>query len=559
MRLPLVLLTASLVAVGCAEETPSTNAPPGLDVVESHPGTLAISEPHRAAFIESTTADGDSVVIKGTGATKALTVGGQPADVASDGSFTAKVHAVPGLNIVAAVDGASRLETSFLFGHFVTPVTPIEHAISVNIGNRALNGALPDASLESILNLALEKRDLVYRLQGKSFSGEYSGVTWRFDVTNGESGPVKVALSSAKQGFGLDATITNVLVEGRLSMTSKAIDYTRGVKITVAKGNIHGDVDLAVDSDKGALTAAMPTATASIDGFEFDTDNAGFPCCVDAILTSFIQPRIQDALQEGIRTKVPEVAQLTLDGIGAPKKIDFAATGFKLAMPIAARFDGGIFDREGGTITASTMFGSDPKPGVPGWLKLGVPYAGEASRAPGVSVSVSLDAMNQLMYGAWTNGSLQYDAPAPLAAHLSASMPPVISITPEGNVRVGVGELLVQRKGADHALAAVSVQQDVAASSQGRSLVLTPKGAPVISVTWLADDSAGSGLNLVAQAAQDQVMKILKPFSYPMPVFSMDPLGGSLQGHALVIDSPAIDVDAKQQRIRATGLFSLIQ
>lgn len=540
---------------GCSASTPPP-APPA-EVVESHPGTLVIREPQRAAFIEADAA-GD-VTIKGTGATRGLTIAGKPAEVGADGSFTAKVHATPGLNIVAAVDGDSRLETSFLFGHFVTPVTPIPHAVAVSVGNRAINGPLPDASLESVINLALQGRDLVHALEGKTFGGDNYGVTWTFEVTKGSNGPASVVFNSAPKGIGIDASVADVLVEGRLSMRSAAIDYTRGVSIRVAKGGVRGDVELAVDGDRGAVTAAMPGAESTIEGFAFDTDNAGFPCCVDSILTSLIQPRIKDALDEAIRTKVPEAVQLTLEGVGVPRKIELAAGGLSLSLPIAARFDGGEFDPQGAILTAATMFGTDPKAGTPGWLALGAPYGGSASRASGVSVSVSLDALNQLMYAAWTSGSLVYDAPKPLDAHLSLAMPPVISLSPEGAVRVGVGEVLVQRSGADHALAAISVQQDVVPSAEGRSLVLTPKGGPVISVTWLADDSAGSGLNLVAAAAQDQLTKVLKPFAFPLPAFAMDRLGGGLMGHALVIDHPAVTVDAKQQRIEASGQLTLIK
>lgn len=556
MRRGLLVLVPVLLAA-CAESS-SPPAAPDAEVTENHPHALAISEPRRAAFIDATPG-GDTVTIKGTGASKHLTVAGQPAEVASDGSFVAKIHATPGLNIIAAVDGDSRLETAFLYGHFVDPMTPVKNAVAISVGNRALNGALPDASLESVLNLALQNRELVGKLEGKTFSGENYGVTWSFEVIKGTNGPAEVVLNSAPQGIGIDASIKDVYVEGRLSMTSKAIDYTRGVKISIGKGGIRGDVDLAVDGDRGAITAAMPTAEAAIEDFKFDTDNAGFPCCVDSILTNLIQPKISDALSEAVRTKVPELVQFTLDGVGLPKKFEFGMAGFKTTLPISARFDGGFFDREGGTLTAGTVFGSDPKPGTKGWLALGAPYGGAVARPSGVSVSVALDALNQFMHAAWANGSLVYDAPAPLNAHLSVALPPVISFSPEGGIRVGIGEVLVQRAGADHALAAISAQQEVLPQSQGRSIVLTPKGPPTISVTWLADDSAGSGLNLVAKAAQEQVLKVLKPFAFPLPAVAMDAAGGGLMGHALVIDQPSVTVDTKQQRIEASGLLTLIK
>jgi len=256
--------------------------------------------------------------------------------------------------------------------------------------------------------------------------------------------------------------------------------------------------------------------------------------------------------------------QLTLDGIGVPKKIDFAAAGFTVNMPLVTRFDGGWFDRNGGTITASTLFGKEPKAGTraataPGFLALGQPYGGVVTRSQMLGMSVSVDALNQLMYALWADGTLSYSAPAPLSAQLAPGLPPVISISEKGVVRVALGEILVQRPGADAPLAAVTVIQDVVPSGTDDALVLTPKGEPTISVTWLADDSAGSGLNLVAKAAKDQLGAYLTPFAFPLPKVPLDMLGGGLAGQALAIQSPQFTVDPQTGRIGASGVLRIVK
>ena len=547
---------ASAAACSSEEPAPPSEAP----VVENHPGALVITTPARAAFLED---DGSQVVeVSGSGATSALTVNGERADVAADGTFHARVKPTKGLNLVVALDGESRLETPFLFGHFLPATTPVAHAIALDVGTFGISAVAPAASLESVTNLALAKRDLIGAFKGQSFSGNVTGATWTFAVTGGSNGAANVTLGSVDKGLGVSADVKNVIVDGRLSLGALGLTYARDVRITVRNAVVTGDVAIALDEATGALTAEMPAAAAKLDDFRFDTDNAGFPCCVDAILTGFIKPKIETAIADGIRTQLPNALKLTLDGIGLPKEIGFAAAGVAVNVPIATRFDGASFDLSGGIITASALFGGRPAAGTPGakapgWLALGKAYSEPVARAPVLGVSFSLDAVNQLMFAAWGNGSLSYTAPAPLSAKLSPALPPVVAITDAGALRLGIGEILVAREGSDRPIAAVTLLQDVAAAGDGDALVLTPKGEPTISVTWLSDDSAGSGSNLIAAAAKDQLGKLLKPFRIPVPKFALDKLGGSFVGQSLAIQSPTVAVDKATGRIGASGKLAL--
>ena len=560
MRIHALLLALTLTAsvVGCSsEEAASPGEPP---VVENHPGTLVITTPARAAFLED---DGSQVVeVSGTGATSALTVNGERADVAADGTFHARVKPSKGLNLVVALDGESRLETPFLFGHFLPATTPVAHAIALDVGSFGISAAAPAASLESVTNLALAKRDLIGAFKGQSFSGTVTGATWTFAVTGGSNGAANVTLASVAKGLGVHAAVKNVIVDGRLSIGALGLTYARDVRITASGAVVTGDVALALDDATGALTAEMPAAGAKLDDFHFDTDNAGFPCCVDTILTGFIKPKIETAIAEGIREQLPNALKLTLDGIGLPKEIGFAASGLAVNVPVATRFDAASFDMSGGTITASVLFGAKPAAGTPGakapgWLALGRPFSEPATRAPVLGVSFSIDAVNQLMFAAWGNGSLSYTAPAPLSAKLSPALPPVVAITDAGALRLGIGEILVAREGSDRPIAGVTLLQDVTATGDGDALVLTPKGEPKISVTWLSDDSAWSGSNLIASAAKDQLTRLLKPFRLPVPKFALDKLGGGFVGQSLAIQSPTVVVDKATGRIGAAGKLAL--
>lgn len=560
MRVRQLVLAVALAAsaLHCSSEEPAS--PQDENVVVSHPSALVITSPARAAFIED---DGSPVEIRGTGATSALTINGERAEVAADGSFHAKVSPAKGLNLVVARDGDARLETAFLFGHFVSAETPVKQAVALDVGSRGISAVAPAASLESVTNLALAKRDLIGSFKGQSFSGTVTGATWTFAVTGGGNGAATVAFAARAKGLGVDAAVKDVVVDGRLTLKALGLTYARDVRITITRAVVTGDVELAVDDAKGALTAAMPTAETKLDGFRFDTDNAGFPCCVDSIITGVMKPKVEAAIRDGIRQEVPKAVQLTLDGIGIPKQLDFAAAGVALHIPTATRFDGASFDLGGGTITASTLFGGKPAPGTPGarapgWLALGQAYAEPAARAPVLGVSFSIDAVNQLMFAAWGSGALSIAFPEPLSAKLTPSLPPIVAVSESGALRVGLGEIVVQRTTSTTPLAAVTILQDVVPSGDHDALVLTPKGEPTISVTYLTDDNVGSGSNLIAAAAKDQLGKFLKPFRIPVPKFALDRLGAGFVGQSLAIESPSVVVDKKTGRVGASGVMTLV-
>ncbi len=559
MRLAQLALVVTLAAsaLHCSSEEPKPEAPEAI--VENRPGQLKMTSPGRAAFL---TDDGQPVEVRGTGATSALTINGEPAEVAADGSFRAKVSAAKGLNLVVAVDGESRLETPFLFGRYLKAETPIAQAIALDVGSRGLSAPLPAASLESVTNLALEKRNLIANFAGQSFSGTVTGATWGFVVTGGRNGATKVAFAAAARGVAVDAAISDVVVDGRLSITALGLTYARDVRITVDGAVVTGDVEVAVEPTKGTLSAAMPTAAAKLDGFRFDTDNAGFPCCVDTIITGFMKPKVEAAIRDGLREQLPKALQLTLDGIGIPKQLDLAAAGISLRMPIATRFDGSSFGLTGLTITASTLFGGTFNPGTPGdrapgWISFAQPYAEGAPRPPVLGASFSLDAVNQLMFAAWGSGALSFTLPSPLDAKMTPALPPIVSISEAGVLRVGLGEILVQRTTSKTPLAAVTVMQDVAPSGDRDALVLTPKGEPTISITWLSDEIVGSGRNLVAVAAKEQLGKFLTPFRLPIPKFALGALGAGFAGQSLAIDSANVVVDKATGRIHASGAMRL--
>lgn len=554
------LLIASALAVGLVHCS-SSNGDGGEEtekIVESRAGSLVITTPERGAFIEG---DGATEVqVIGKGAAKGLEINGAPVDVDDEGNFRTTLKPAPGMNLVVATSGASRLERPFLFGHFVSPETMVDHAIAIDLGARGISAPLPSASLESVANLALENRNLVSSLAGKTFSGSMTAADWTFTVSGGDNGTGNLRLQPLEGGLGVNGSIQSVVVDGRITLTSLGATVARDVRITVDSANVSGDLELSLDAQTGAVKAAMPNATAKLEGFHFDTDNAGLWCCVDWILTSVIAGKVEEAVQTGLKDQLPSLMALTLDGLGVPKEIDYAIAGAQLKFPMKTRFDSLKLDQGGAFISAAALFGGKAAPGTPGarapgWLSFGGDYAQPKAHVPVLGVSFSIDALNQLMFAAWGSGSLAYTAPAPLNAKLSPAMPPLVSLTDGGALRISLAEILIQRAGAAKPLGAVSVIQDVKATTDGDALLLAPEGKATISITWLTDDREGSGKDLVASAAKSQLEKFLQPFRVPVPKFALDRLGGGFVGRSLAFGSPEITFEKATSRVAASGRF----
>lgn len=563
-------VVASAFAV-CGLHCSSSEEPaprPEEGVTEARPGTLVITSPERASMIEGATDGTSSIEVRGTGASSELTINGQPAEVAKDGSFHATISPTVGLNLIVAVDGESRLETPFLFGHFVAAGTPVPHAVALDFGPQAISGEAPAASLTTIVDRALVGRDLMSAIKGQSFSGNVSAATFKYAVSGGKYASVGVKLGTAPKGLGVVASVKKLQVDGTLTVTAFGASYSRPVKITAETATIDGDVDLSVD-DGGALKGAMPAAEVTLDEFRFDTDNAGFPCCVDTIVSTFLRPKIEEAIRDGVRDQIPKALALTLDGLGLPKQLDLSSVGLAEPIALETKFDGSSFDTAGGVLSASVLFGGRFAPGTPGskapgWLKLGDDKPVRSSRPTSLGVSFSVDAVNQLLFSAWGGGTFSRTLPdtGPLTnIELTPGMPPVVTVGNGGTLKVALGDVMVEGTLSEKPiLAAVTVMQDVEASTEDKNVVLTMKGEPAVAITWMkADDVADSVKKIVAIAAKEQLGKVLKPIRLPLPTIALDKLGAGFAGESLSVDAPAIKVDGYAARLGVAGALTIVK
>jgi hypothetical protein len=572
MKLSLSIAAAlvTLGAVHCSSDDPKK---PNDGTTDNHPGSLVITTPERAAFIEGD--DGANVEVKGTGASAGteLTINGEHADVAADGSFHATVTARKGLNVIAAVNGDSKLDSPFLFGHFAKQGTPIKEAAALNIGIGALNGQAPATSFSTIANAFIAKQDLVTAIKGQTMNGDVLGAKWSFKVTNAKYESVNVGFNPAAKGVDVKAAVKKVVVDGTLSMDVLVKKYSGPVKLTAEQALVTGNALLALEKDE-ALKVAMPAAEAKLEKFKIDSNNIGFPCCVDEIASGFLGPMIEKSIADQIKQQIPSALELTLDGIGLPKQIDVPSLGIA-PIPINAKFDSVEFDLGGGTLTASVLFGGptggfDPSmPGskAPGWLQLGQPLArpSRAGTSP-FAISLSVDAVNQLLFTAWGVGSITRtlpDTPPVSGLKIDPKLPPVITVGEGGALRLGLGEVVVDATlGSTPFTAALTVQQDVEpkADAQQGGLVLEMKGDPKIAITWLKADEVADGVRtIITGAVNDQLKKLLKPITIPLPKISLEQLGEGFAGQSIAIMTSSLEVDRNTARVKVGGSLSLVQ
>ena len=558
MRFPhLVSVLAVATLAACSASTGSTT--PTEAIVENHPGALVLQSPARAAFLSQ--GAGGPIEVVGTGGSVATTVNGNAVKLASDGTFHATVKPTVGLNLITIVDGEARLESPFLYGNFVSPSQPVAHAVSVGIGSAGFGARAPAASISTVLNRALRDRNLVASLAGQSFSGSLTGATWQYDVSGGHNDATKVTLDTAPTGIAIAATGSGIVVEGTLTVRVLGIPSTHATRLIVDTANVTGTASLSLDG--GTLGATMADAALSLDGFHWDSGDFGFPCCVDTIASKYLRPKIEDAIKSAIQEQVPAAAKITLEGVGLPKQLDLSAIGLKTPIAVSAQLDSGSFDANASVLSASILFGGTyaagtPGAKAPGFLPLGAPLS-TLMRPTALGASFSVDAVNQLLFAAWGSGELSFKTPASVGLILTPALPPMLTITDKGAVRVEIGEVVVQKVGAAAPLAAVTIVQDVVPSADPTSLMLTASGEPTLSITFLADDSGQAGNSLIASAAKGQVKQLLSPFKMPLPSVALDALGANFAGQSLAIQALEVDVDAKSGQLGAQGAGTLVQ
>ena len=559
----LALAPLALGALHCggSDEPDRWSSP--LPAMENIPGLLKVTAPARGAFVEESN---EPLVVEGTGASPALTINGEPAEVSETGKVRAVITPKPGLNIIVAADGESRLESGFLYGHFVKASESVSQGIAVNLGVKGINGAAPLASLNTVTNMYLKDRDLISGVKGQSISGNGpAGVKMTYRINSARHGAVSVTLSPRDGGLRVVVVANNVNISGPATADPPiGPKVTRTATVTASRATVTGDANLSVVN--GEIRADVPSASVKLDGFNVDID--GLPGFIDGIISDRVRPEVEKGMRDAVRTEVPKALRLTLAGLGMPTELDLSVAGFTQPLPIATRFDEVDFKKDGGAIASAVRFGpaeynaAQPGSRAPGWLEISKPAP--TKRADVMAASVTLDALNQFLFAVWGNGSLRRAVPdAAPASELKIDpfLPPLVTTGEAGgSVTFNLGEVEIQGKLSGNPFKAVAnLLQEAVPEMDGDALTLRPQGDATLSITWLEAETITEPLRkIVVALAKDQLATFLKSLRIPVPVVSLDGLGGAFKGQSLAIGEPAIDVDPAA-RIDIAGAMKLVR
>ncbi len=149
-----------------------------------------------------------------------------------------------------------------------------------------------------------------------------------------------------------------------------------------------------------------------------------------------LKSEVEKQIVKAVKEEVPGALSGALDNIALPKELDLKALGVVNPVPIASRFDHAVFDIGGGTLSLQALFGNAPAPGTPGAtapgsLVLGGTFEVGKNRPGSIGISLSLDALNQLLFAAWGTGSISFKA---ADTTLSPKLPPLMMLDDQASL-----------------------------------------------------------------------------------------------------------------------------
>jgi hypothetical protein len=505
--------------------------------VEHYPGELLITSPPRGAFIPVEA--GNVVTVVGSGATKDLTVNGLPVAPTPDGSFTTDVVLGTGLNLIRVVNGESSVDTPVVFGAFAPVEQAVPSAVTVRVNRRGF--ANPDTSvvsLELLANRALDDYDILATLQGQVFSGSVPGGSWTLQVTGASYTGTDVEVAPESGGAAFTAMVHGVQVHGQLTID---ILFSKTDSVTISADAVRVDGIINAGLQGSSLAASGAWANTNVQGFGYSSGNAGLPCCVDSILTGYLKPKVEDAIQEQVQGLMSQELAFALEQFSLPASIDLSAAGLPTTLGIQTYLDGASFEADGVTLSAAANFMSPLQPGqigelAPGWITIAQPMAAPPLD-PSFGVSVSLDALNQALHAVWAqNGLMRRLEGLPMVdiVDVEPRLPPMVLPNGNGGLSARAGEIVLHTSFNDVPIqAALSVIDDVYLQLDPvtQQLQLVPGPEPIVSVTWLQSEGLADGVRkLIKSSIIDMIPTLLTPVSMPLPTLPLGVITPSFNG-----------------------------
>ena len=531
----LALLALSALVTGC-------NSDKGLNEVAIDEAVFEMTTPAAADWV-----DAGSVSVTGTaknveGVTLSLAPSGAEVAATRVGEdWEGTVELARGVNVIQATAIDLRDDTLFkrhgvLAGDFANPDNGVDDALSARVNQGGLDKIADLVAAYLTPELVTSSVAAMNPVYADSYS------VFGFDAVEVYDDINVITFDSPQIGFTpsnglltLNATLPNLYVGTTAYGTALGYDFTSDVSMTASSAVLTASVAVGVVG--GQIEVDLTGCTVELKDFAYDTSL--LPSYVtDYLLVETLRDTVEEMLIEKVQTLVPELLGSALAGLDPSFSTDILGYTVDMAFGFASAdidSDGIVIGLD---VDVAMEAGGDKS--YVGYLAAPV-VSPDVDRHADVAAGLSDDALNMVLFQAWRAGMLDMSLSTadgsldPVMLTLlkadegtistSASLPPVIVESSDGNVQAQVTELLVtiDTPGGglgDHIVIAMSLWVDLEMTIEDGALVLS-LGEPTVVMDvresdWGASNEATT--NLLSDALPvDVILMMLGDISFPLP------------------------------------------
>lgn len=417
---------------------------------------IDVEYPPRAATIEAASAD-EIVTIVGTaqslsGAIATLTINGDDVSVGGDGSFSHDYDPKFGGNtlVLETTDASGQTRKrvqSFLFStSYSKPTTPITEPAIEGLGIYLSQEVLDDGDrsepyddLASLIGLALASFDVSSFFDASTPLASQLG--YDIYLTDLRLGGTAVVLTGIDGGLHMQASLLDVDGDLNFDCTTAGCvllggDGTGGLDVESVV--IEADVILGVDQEAHELDITLENVTTNVNNLDIYSNNvwtnflltlaesfiiSGVVSDLETELNGQLEGVLGPLLEEGLSAfslstslEFPNLADAD-SPIGIDLITDFQDTDFHdgSSPPNPSPPQGGVIALRGGGYVVDDVISIDNL-GIPDRNGCGELDRSEIAMARADLMEIGLhdDLLNQLLYGAWRGGLLDFPLPEDL-------------------------------------------------------------------------------------------------------------------------------------------------
>jgi len=540
-----IALLGALLASGCSsggsvgDDADGGGEDDGSTVVgEGDPTAISIEieSPERGTVAQTTDVVVTGRVTSAADATiEEVTVNGNQATLAGDGSFQVALPLVEGITLIETIASDSAGNQAIdargvMAGTLVDQTTPVVDGVIANVSGEAMTGL---GSEISALANGTDFTALAVGLNPVVNTGDSCNDAKVFVESIQHSG-VEVGVGPISGGIAADISVRQLVVTGRVEFEALCIGGSAGFTMTADSYDVGGSIVPGLSGSD--ITVGLEGVTSTFAGFGIDV--SGVPGFVESLFEGQARDRIAEILRDQISQMIPSLANDFIGGFLA-ESVTVNVLGQNLTLDITPTTMS--WTEAGGAIALDTVTTVE---GVEGALYVSSPRPRPSDAdlgSTGLRVAVADDVLNQLLASVWASGALDETiVPVPGDAvsaafgaevetvTLTLILPPVANFdTTTGTAHLTLGDLMLEALGpggevvASFVLAA-EIELAVETSSEGAVRITTR--APRILAQVLAQSETlltpltGEKIAAIAELGISQVSLLADDLLENLPV-----------------------------------------